>query len=576
MTVFRILPNGHRRRLPDGSVRALGQNGPRYFDVGGSTSVGVATGAMALPAIPMIGQAWVSFALTGQLTQAGTVGHTELFIGASGVLSGSINLRSSTLIGVDLVGNLIPAVRLYGSTGITMLPAGRLINSLPIAGVAPLGIHVSGRIGIASAMRGGTGVAFGVSGSISAKAGKKWMALWVDVYDARQAVLDAIDENSRNLAKEAGGVANAAANAIVQTNVRVEEIEGIVVADSQRVTLLTTKVQNVEGTQTAQGTAISNLQTTSAQHGNTLTSQSQQLTSVSSSISTLDGKVLANANATTALDSRVSINEQGVTQAKATWGVYLTAGNLISGVQSINDGVISEFNVSAHVFRLLSPAGADGMEIQQGYIRVWKGNSQRIIGNGFGANNDLMDYFGPNVGVANASKSNAVMYMDKNGNAYWGGSLSAGVLRNAAQSTQISAGAIAEIGVFTTNGRQKTVTYSLAYNNTFMTASNLGGNAPLSATLILERSTGGGAWGEVSRRGVIGQREFVGYEPGDGYIYAYNIGGSSTFTDNTPGTSATFNYRVRMESVVGWPFARPEGGPNPWGTQSLSVLSIEE
>src|SRR5690606_23725087 len=111
------------------------------------------------------------------------------------------------------------------------------------------------------------------------------------------------------------------------------------------------------------------------------------------------------------------------------------------------------------------PAGADGMEIQNGYIRVWKGSSQRIIGNGFGANNDLMDYFGPNVGVANASKSNAIMWMDQSGNAYWGGSLSAGVLKNAAQTTVLTANPTITVGPFTTNGKTKVVTVGYSANS---------------------------------------------------------------------------------------------------------------
>ncbi|MBN8798981.1 MAG: hypothetical protein J0H45_06435, partial [Stenotrophomonas nitritireducens] len=283
------------------------------------------------------------------------------------------------------------------------------------------------------------------------------------------------------------------------------------------------------------------------------------------------------ASAVQLLDARVDLNEQGVAQARATWGVYLTAGNVISGVQSINNGIVAEFNVMAHVFRLLSPAGADGMEIQDGYIRIWKGNSQTIIGNRFGvAGQGLMKWFGPNIGAAACTKANATSWEDDQGNAYFGGSLSAGVLRNGAQSTQVGATATVETGIFTTLGRAKSVTFSLSYTNIFTTASNLGGSAALSATIILERSIDGGAWVEISRRPVTGNRVFDGYEPGVGYGYSFNIGGSSTYTDNTAGSSPTFNYRVRLADVVGWPYQRPEGGIGSLGRQSLTILSIEQ
>lgn len=408
MTVFRILPNGHRRRLPNGDVRALGANGSRYFDVSGSTSLGVDTGGVALPVVPMVGQTWLTFALSGALTLAGTVGRTTLSIGIAGALSSAVNLRGASLLGVNLLGNLTPSVRLYGNTGMRFAVAGRLLPSVPMRGLSELAVDVIGQLSIAAVMRGQAGLGIGVYGSLTAKAGQKWRDLWLDVYDTRQALLNAIDANNRYLAKSADGKAQAAADAIVQTNVRVEDVEDGIVAEAQRITVLTGRVSNVEGTQSAQGSAISNLQTTQISQGNTLSSHSSQLVSVQSSITSLDGRTTANANATTALDSRVSINESGVAQAKATWGVYLTAGNLISGVQSINDGTIAEFNVSAHVFRLLSPAGADGMEIQNGYIRVWKGGYQKIIGNGFGAGGDLMEWFGPNIGVAACTINNAI------------------------------------------------------------------------------------------------------------------------------------------------------------------------
>ncbi len=414
-----------------------------------------------------------------------------------------------------------------------------------------------------------------------------------------------------------GATAGANSKALSQIEATVTQQGDKITSQGQAITNLQSSVAGK-----ADASALSALTTTVTQQGDKITSQGQAITAVSATaagknttymqatepvgtterplvegdlwINTVDNNRLrrwtgfswqgagdmrigTTASAVTDLTARVDVNEQGVAQAKATWGVYLTAGNVISGVQSINNGIVAEFNVMAHVFRLLSPAGADGMEIQDGYIRIWKGNSQTIIGNRFGVSGQgLMKWFGPNIGAAACTKANATSWEDDQGNAHFGGSLSAGILRNGAQSTQIGSNATVETGIFTTLGRAKSVTYSLSYTNIFTTASNLGGSTSLSATLILERSIDGGGWVEVSRRTVTGNRVFDGYEPGVGYGYSFNIGGSSTYTDNTAGSSATFNYRVRIADVVGWPYQRPEGGSGSFGRQSLTILSIEQ
>lgn len=385
-------------------------------------------------------------------------------------------------------------------------------------------------------------------------------------YAAEAAGWAAVDERNRLLAKEASDGAAAAAAAIVQTNTRVTDLEDGVQAEASRITALTTRVATAEGVQETQGSAISALQITSTQHGNTLSSHGQQLTSINVQVTGLDGEVTNIANATTLLQAEV--DSLGAT--KATWGVYLTAGNLIAGLQSINDGVLAEFNILAHVFRLLSPGATNGMEVQDGYLRVWRGGTQVLIGNGFGASGDLMLYAGPNVGVAAASKSNGIFWFDSGGNAYFGGSLSAGVLKNAAQSTQISPAAQVETGPFGTNGNQKVVTYSLNYFNTGRWDTNLG-TGSITATVVLERSYAGGAFTQVGTINITGQRVSEYDAEFGNYAVTLELGGSSTFTDNLAG-GGTFNYRVRVTAASGWPFILNGG---TFGTQRLSVISVE-
>jgi len=246
------------------------------------------------------------------------------------------------------------------------------------------------------------------------------------------------------------------------------------------------------------------------------------------------------------------------------------------GSRTINDGVRGGTEFLADYFRVLSPGGAEGLEVQDGYIRAWKGNSQTIMGVKFGASGQgLMKWFGPNIGAAACTKANATSWEDDQGRAYFAGELSAGVPKNTYQSTQVSGTASVETGIFSTLGRSKVVTASLSYLNAFATATNLGtSDTALSGTLIIERSLNGGAWTEVTRTPVNGTRHYNGYEAGIGYSYSFNIGGALNTTDTTTGTP-TFNYRARLESPSGWPFSRPEGGPNAMGRQTTTIISVE-
>ncbi len=145
----------------------------------------------------------------------------------------------------------------------------------------------------------------------------------------------------------------------------------------------------------------------------------------------------------------------------AGYSLYVTADGLTGGMVTKNDGKVVDMKILANVLQILSPNQPEGIEMRDGYIRVWKGNSQRIIGTGFGGG-DLMDYFGPNVGAAAANKMNATMWMDVNGNAYWGGSLSAGIWKNANRTSSTAANPYVEVGPFAAHGKQRVVVASFS------------------------------------------------------------------------------------------------------------------
>lgn len=147
-------------------------------------------------------------------------------------------------------------------------------------------------------------------------------------------------------------------------------------------------------------------------------------------------------------------------ESSAKWGVSLNTDGNLAGLEMEATGARSELRILANILRIISPGTPDGMELQDGYLRVWRGNVQRIIGNGFGPDG-LIDYFGPNVGAAGATKRNATVWMDVYGGAYWGGAIAAGIRRNAMQSTTTQTiGVSIVVGPFSTSGRNKNVVVS--------------------------------------------------------------------------------------------------------------------
>lgn len=257
--------------------------------------------------------------------------------------------------------------------------------------------------------------------------------------------------------------------------------------------------------------------------------------------------------------------------AMARHTVALDVNGHVSGTVSENDGTRSSFSILATVFRVISTLTGMGMEWQDGYLRIWRGAAQLLIGHAFGSG-DLVFWYGPNVGASACAKGNGKIWFDTSGDAYFGGTLSAGILKNAAQSTQVSTTAQVSTGRFNTNGNPKVVVFSLSYQQAGRLPTNEGASA-LSATVVLERSRdGSGVWTQVSSMNVTGSRSFIDFEPGLGYLHRWELGGSSTFTDSATGTE-DFEYRARITASSGdWP--RNVGGT--LGTQRLAIISTEE
>lgn len=272
----------------------------------------------------------------------------------------------------------------------------------------------------------------------------------------------------------------------------------------------------------------------------------------------------------------------GGNESYASAALYTDVNGVIAGLEVRNNGAKSEFKIRADVLRVLAPGGADGMEWQNGYIRVYRGNSQRIIGNGFGVPGEgLVDYFGPNVGAAAASKANATMWMDDGGNAYWGGSLAAGVLRNAVQTTTTTTvGASVTTGMFSTNGRNKAVTIGFSRRHSRIKSAlgsqgfvaGAGANA---ATINVYRTLNG--QGEVlwQQFGVGGSVEILNEFDGPDRATS-TWGGSISINDPADGSTQR-SYRAEVVGFTEQTVTHQSGSFDQQTiTQSLSLVSIEQ
>ncbi len=270
----------------------------------------------------------------------------------------------------------------------------------------------------------------------------------------------------------------------------------------------------------------------------------------------------------------------GGAETSAEWNLSVRADKMIAGIKVGATAETSEINFLANVVNILTPGGADGLEMTKGYLRVWSGSSQRIIGNGFGTDG-LVDYFGPNVGAANANKANATMWMDRNGNAYWGGAIAAGILRNANQSSSIqTTGNGVLVGPFDTNGRNKQVV--VGYNRRHIrTKSALGpqgfvaGAGTNGGVINLYRQLDGQAetlWQQIPITGSVAINNEI-----DGPDTASSGWSASlTLNDNTDGTTRR-SYRAEIVSFTEQTVTHQSGSfEGQTITQSLSVISIEQ
>jgi len=265
----------------------------------------------------------------------------------------------------------------------------------------------------------------------------------------------------------------------------------------------------------------------------------------------------------------------------STAGGYAALASSVVALQTTSGGQVKTalraFNGNVHIGDKLY-LGDDGLWV---FDPVTKTESIRgtgfakVRGRGFGANGDLTEWSGPNIAIGAMTKANGVRWEDVNGNAYFGGSLSAGVLTNKASTSSLSFGATTETARFGSNGGSIKITLSLSggwakqyWNPTSLANASENGNV----VVTLYRSVNGGAFTAVATLPMTygWTRTNQGNEPGLGWSIAEqgSYGASLTYTDPQTSTQDR-QYRATITTFS------PNTLPGALTNQNLTIICVE-
>lgn len=281
----------------------------------------------------------------------------------------------------------------------------------------------------------------------------------------------------------------------------------------------------------------------------------------SNSVQIADGAVLA---------SKVAAN--AVTADKIEAGAVTAAKINVTDLSAISANVGT---LTAGLIR--NAADSFRIDVTNGRTVVQVGSFMKVTGAPFGSSGQFLEWYGPFfANLASCTEANATYYLKTNGQAYFGGTLSAGVLRNSAQTTNTDAAAEVLVGSFSTNGNTKTIVVSYNYFRSYQCNTNTGAiTGTTSITVVIERSLSGGAWVQIGTLNPTEQQRLVVVdgEPGVPDQVSYAAGGSTTITDNS---GATTDMRLRARITTrNLPSFGGASIVNQVITQNISLVSTE-
>lgn len=260
-------------------------------------------------------------------------------------------------------------------------------------------------------------------------------------------------------------------------------------------------------------------------------------------------------------------------------GADIKAGSITAakiGVTELSAIVANVGTLTAGIIRNTSDTYR--IDVTNGRTIVQTGGYMKVTGSPFGSSSQFIEWYGPyQASLTSCTEANATYYLKTSGAAYFGGTLSSGILKNSAQTSNTSQTAEIVVGPFSTNGGSKSISMSYSYHRTYKCNSSTGAiTGTGSATIVLERSLDNGVgWTTIGT--LISsetQREvFVDGEPGIQDQVFYSRGGSITVTDNSA-ASTSMMLRGRITSIT-FPALSGTSITQQVITQNISVLSTE-
>ena len=163
---------------------------------------------------------------------------------------------------------------------------------------------------------------------------------------------------------------------------------------------------------------------------------------------------------TASVEQIFSAQADALGNLSARAGLAVTAGGIVSGIYvTAADG--SNGQISDITFAAMT------INVSTAKLIFNNGAVMKVLGTGFGVGNEFIDWFGPSMPFSQCSRTNGTVWQTVSGDAYFGGSLSAGALTNGGQTSSIGPDAIADTGGFGSNGGKITVVMSWSYTWTW-------------------------------------------------------------------------------------------------------------
>ena len=284
---------------------------------------------------------------------------------------------------------------------------------------------------------------------------------------------------------------------------------------------------------------------------------------------------------TQTLEARAVQLENGQTVLMGRAGVVVDVNNRVIGWAANNDGKRGIFDIVADALNVSDPSGTGSTTFEAGRWVTRSGGYMQVHGKPFGQTGDLMMYLGIGSDPNAASKANGIFWIDNKGNSYFGGSLSAGTLRNAVQTgTTQTIGTELLNGPFRTNGGNRTVTLSFARTHQRQRAAGgtsgfVAGAGANTAQVQLFRQIGTGGWVLWQVLSVTGSVNITNETDGPDTAVS---GWSGSFTVNDSSSpQETVSYLARVVAFGEQAVTHQAGSFDAQTlTQNLSIISVEQ